>query len=366
MAYSHVQGLATILTRFSTPQKTCSNELERRLLQWYFLLEDHCCLVSVFPPCLHITWRRENIRVRQRLWTDIKRSNDDGKGANEFEQNARLSNESGGLNDDLNPRVLDDILQELWIHVPTLADALQEFHKLKELEGDELRDRFHNLNLLLKEVQSAMMELWNSERVTELLRDLDPTGWQPRSTSSQYPPSPKEQTHPYHTSSQQSTLSASPIPYRCKFRLAGYFRLTFLSIKSYIPIILQRIPRPQPLRTNHSETNGEKTATCFQDHKTLRLAADEMCGIYAGLEYFPFDLLMPCSYPLTMACFSCSPELREWLWLKFERFEESGVFFGPLKTALMTLRDYLPEELGKVKEVQKRLLVEDTAASTRN
>ena len=335
-------------------------------------------LVSAFPPCLHITWRQENVRVRHRLWNHKKQGNNDVEGFDTSEQKGRLSGENGGLtDDDLNAWALDDLLQELWIHVPTLANALQEFRKLKELEGDELRVKSYKLNLVLKEVQSAMMELWNSDRVTELLRELELVDGQSPSTSSPCPASQK-QTHPRHTSSQQVELSASPIPYHCKFRLAGYFRLTFLSIKSYIPIVLQRPPRPQPLRTNHAEMSGEKTNThsphtdtYFQDHEALQFSADEMCRTFAGLEEsFPLDMLMPCSYPLTMACFSCSRELREWLWLKFEKFEEAGVFFGPLKSALVTLRDYLPEELGRANEVRKRVLnvgaIEDTTASIRD
>ena len=113
------------------------------------------------------------------------------EGFDTFEQKGRLS---GGLTDDA--RVLDDLLQELWIHVPTLANALQEFHKLKELKGDELRDESYKLNLVLKEVQSAMMELWNSDRVTELLRELEPTDGQPSSTSSRVRrPKSNKQTH---------------------------------------------------------------------------------------------------------------------------------------------------------------------------
>ena len=106
-----------------------------------------------------------------------------------------------------------------------------------------------------------------------------------------------------------------------------------------------------------------------KESDTVEFYAFEICRTFAAVEdAFGEDLsaLLPCFHSLSMAGFSCPPNVRMWLWHKLAHFEELGhQYVEPVKKNLSVVWG-MPELLtmgfrwqGPLQEQKKVLRAED-------
>ena len=237
-----------------------------------------CCLLLACHTNLPRTWRNEEVRVREYL----------------------ASIEYPLLSEDrLNARLVDDIFQELWRVVPHIIDTLAAIPQLKTLNGDTRANVIDQLETNLLHVRRTLEDLIMSSRFTKLVETIE-TGF------------------PWLSRHSECCPDLPFPPFRFLFPQAGTLRLSVLSLRNYLRVILYG-----PIRAS-----GVVIEELELDCKFTEDYAYEICRSFAAIEdEFGEDMapLMSCFYTLVMAGFTCPEELRMWLWHKLAHFEEYGL-----------------------------------------
>lgn len=237
-------------------------------------------------------WREENVRARQK------------QARAEYPY---LSSE------ERKKRLLDDLTPQLGTLMHPYADVLYGLSRLTALNEPEKSRQGARLLTQLELVYTGLLSFGSSLAAVELFQPMDYSLIRP---------------------SQHSTCCPSPpfLPSFLQFPPAGYFEMKLLSMRIYMHMVLYK-----PLRS-FAPPGAELE---IDKHEDAMTCAYQICRRFAGLEYaFEHnpDQLFPCFSLLTMAGFTCHPELRKWVWSKLCHFEQLGQFvFGPVKRNLSVL-----------------------------
>ena len=263
---------------FSTPERQCRTSLGRNLLEWYCDLEDHCCFLQAKKCLLPKAWRHENIRARRELARiELPHLSEDER---------KISLGDPGLMLDLFKKILKENST-----VRQTEEAAREIKGKQQTRNPKKKDMLY--------IQNSLKELTESERASELLK-ITESGVVANQT--------------------RYSECCPPLPFTpCIFHFpeAGLIRLTFLSLHNFLHVVLYGPLREAGLRVESLE----------KERDTVEYYAFEICRTFAAVEdAFGDDLgvLLPCFNPLSMAGFSCPPDLRMWLWHKLVHFEALG------------------------------------------
>jgi hypothetical protein len=114
--FRHVNGAAQIFQTRTNATQLCSSSLGRQVFNWYRLIEDECCLILSCRGALPTAWRQEHFRIRKII---------------SVAEHKLLPTEQ------LQGRILEDVLQATLDILPAMADALATIPDLKRSTGDE-------------------------------------------------------------------------------------------------------------------------------------------------------------------------------------------------------------------------------------
>jgi hypothetical protein len=117
------------------------------LLDWYWTLEDHCCLILCRRPPLPISWREKALRIRRKTAVMDCPS---------------LSQEAWRV------RRLDDLWQELTAANPLLAEAITIVLSLQTLEPNSRKPRLADLERLLTSIWNKLSTIRESRETRDL------------------------------------------------------------------------------------------------------------------------------------------------------------------------------------------------------
>ena len=211
-------------------------------------------------------------------------------------------------------RLLDDLWQETWVSIlPSFVEAALTVVSLNQLHGKQLTD---TVDALEKNIWS----LWDS-----LIRIKESPVWSSLFDATEVSLDSYSKLH--------SGCCPQP-PFRSLLKYAyppaAIFDLNITSMRQFV-LIHMYVPAQQA--GCHIEILDQEIERFGIHHR-----AYDMCRIFAAIEEafenYP-GALMPCFYPILMAGFSCTSELREWFWHKLAHFEELGsTFIEPCKRQL--------------------------------
>lgn len=293
-----MKGAALILQTHSSATQLCSSALGRNLFKWYGLIEDECCLLLGCRPALPKAWRQEDLRIRRFI------------AASEYSQVSK---------DQLQSRILDDVLQGIMAIVPNMADVLATIPELKGSIGEKRMKMIDHIQSKLIYILDYLESLRTSRPVMQLFQTIE-VGFPYRATDSACCPE----------------LPFSPI--RFLYPPAGVVFICFLAIRNYIMVMLYAPIQADGVRIERLELESK-----FDEHN-----AYEMCRAYAAIEgEFDDDLscLLSCFRPMTVAGLSCPTGLRRWYWHKLGHLEGLGAtYIEPVKRYISVVLG-LPEIL---------------------
>jgi hypothetical protein len=275
--FRHVEGAALIFQRQSTATQICSSILGRNLFKWYTLIEDECCLLLSCHSALPKKWRREDLRIRKLI------------AASDY---SRVST------DQLQSRMLDDVLQAITAIVPTMADVVATIPTLNGLTGDKRVKTIIYLESKLIYILDYLTTLRTSRLVMHLFQTI-------------------EVGFPWKTRHSACCPELPFPPFRFIYPEAGVVFITFLALCNYVQVVLYA-----PIQANGIRIERLEVESKYGEYLAL-----EMCRGYAAIEdEFGDDLtyLLPCLRPLSVAGFSCPRELQKWYWHKLAHFELLG------------------------------------------
>jgi hypothetical protein len=150
--FRHVNGAAQIFQTRTNASQLCSSPLGRHLFKWYNLIEDECCLLLSCRGALPPAWRQEDFRVRKSI------------AALEY---SRVSK------DELQLRMLDDVLQATLDIMPTMADALATIPELNRSTGDNRTEVVARLESKLVYIIDYVESLRTSPLVKPLIQTVE-------------------------------------------------------------------------------------------------------------------------------------------------------------------------------------------------
>ena len=273
--FRHVKGAALIFQLRTDATRLCSTVLGRNLLKWYNLVEDECCLLLCCRSALPKTWRQEDLRIRRLL------------AASEYSQVPK---------DQLQSRILDDVLQATLIIIPSMADAIATIPELDESTGDERAKIIVYLESTLIYILDHVATLRASRLVMQLLQTI-------------------EVGFPWRTKHSVCCPDLPFPPFQFLYPPAGMVFICLQAIRNYVQVILYPPIKANGVRIEKLELESE-----FDEYH-----AYEMCRAYAAIEDefgHNSSCLLSCFRPLSVAGFSCPREIRSWYWHKLVHFEQ--------------------------------------------
>jgi hypothetical protein len=272
-----VKGAALILQKRTCATQFCSSVLGRNLFKWYNLVEDECCLLLSCRAALPTTWRHEDLRIRKLIST--------------FDY-VRVSK------DQLQSRILDDVLQATLVIIPTMADAIATIPELNGAVGNKRTKTIVYLESKLTSILDHVASLKNSQVVMQLLQTV-------------------EIGFPWKTKHSSCCPELPFPPFRFLYPPAGMVFICLQAIRNYVQVILYPPIQAKGVRIERLELESK-----FDEYH-----ASEMCRGYAAIEdEFGDDssCLLSCFRPLSVAGFSCPQKLKRWYWHKLVHFEQLG------------------------------------------
>lgn len=150
--FRHVSGAAQIFQSRTSAIQLCSSAPGRNLFKWYGLIEDECCLLLCCRGALPPTWRQEDFRIRKLI------------ASSEY---SRVSK------DQLQARVLDDVLQATLDIIPTMADALTTLLELNRAIGDKRDEIIAHLESDMVYILNYVESLRTSRLVAPLIQTVE-------------------------------------------------------------------------------------------------------------------------------------------------------------------------------------------------
>jgi len=275
--FRHVKGAALVFQTRTSATQLCSSVLGRNLFKWYNLIEDECCLLLSCRSALPKTWRQEDLRIRRLI------------AASEY---SRLPK------DQLQSRIVDDVLQATLTIIPSMADAIATIPELNESVGDKRAKTIVYLESTLIYILDHVVTLKTSRLVMQLLETI-------------------EVGFPWRTKHSACCPELPFPPFRFLYPPAGMVFICLQAIRNYVQVILY-----PPIKANGIRIERLELESQFDEYN-----AYEMCRGYAAIEdEFGDDstCLLSCFRPLSVAGFSCPAELRTWYWHKLIHFEQLG------------------------------------------
>lgn len=272
--FQHVKGAALVFQTRTTAAQLCSSTLGRSIFKWYNLIEDECCLLLSCRGALPKAWRQEDMRIRKLI------------SSSEY---TRVSK------DQLQSRILDDVLQAAFTIVPTAAEVLEAIPGLKESSGEKRVKTIAYLESKMLHILDYLESLRTSRLVTQLLQTI-------------------EVGFPWKTRHSECCPRLPFPPFRFIHPPAGIVFICLLALRNYVLAILYPPIQADGVRIERLEYESQ-----FNEYYAL-----EMCRGYAAIEdEFGDDmsLLLSCFRPLSVAGFSCPKEIRSWYWHKLAHFE---------------------------------------------
>jgi len=225
--FRHVNGAAQIFQSRTNATKLCSSLLGRHLFKWYSLIEDECCLLLSCRGALPPVWRQEDFRIRKII------------AASEY---------SSVSKDQLQLRILDDVLQATLDIIPTMADALATIPHLTRETGNKRTEAIAHFESSL----IYILDYVESLRTSPLVRSLIQTTEVGFPWKTRYSPCCPELPFP---------------PFRFTYPPAGMVFICLQAIQLYVqvphPLIHYHLTIPgNPLSTHQSGWNpNRKTRT---------------------------------------------------------------------------------------------------------
>jgi hypothetical protein len=269
-----VKGAALIFQKRTNATEFCSSVLGRNLFKWYNLIEDECCLLLCDRSALPKSWRHEDLRIRKLIAMD---------------DYSRVSK------DQLQSRILDDVLQATLTVIPSMIDAIATIPELNRSVGNKRAKTILYLESKLIYIFDHVITLKNSRLVKELLQTI-------------------EVGFPWKTRHSTCCPQLPFPPFRFLYPPGGMVFICLQAIRNYVQTVLY-----PPLKANGVRIEKLELESEFDEHN-----AYEMCRAYAAIEdEFGDDpsCLLSCFRPLSVAGFSCPQELRRWYWHKLAHFE---------------------------------------------
>lgn len=282
------------------PAQFCSTVVGRCLLEWYIQIEDYCCMLGAYRFLLPLSWRDENVRIRNQI------------ARHDY---PRLSGQKRKA------RILDDVWPQFFAFMPKISDVVHKVPGLKSLVGKYKTETALELDRNIQSFQQTIGDYLKLPNVQEVLQ-------------------PAQLPNPY-ISKHASCCPPFPfVPYVMQFPPAGIFRMVTMTINCYIyAVIYPSIQKASTVVDERIQSEG----------KDLSYYSIEVCRIFAGLEDTlgkgP-DSLIPLFTQLVLVTPFCPSELRLWLWYKLVHFENLGMItVDPIKRSLSRLWD-MPDITG--------------------
>ena len=310
--FRHVKGAALIFQKRTNAAEFCSSVLGRNLFKWYCLIEDECCLLLCHRSGLPKSWRHEDLRIRRQIATH---------------------DYSHVSKDQLQSRILDDVLQATLTVIPSMIDAIATIPELNGSVGNKRAKTIVYLESKLIYIFDHVVTLKNSRLAMQLLQTI-------------------EVGFPWKTRHSVCCPELPFPPFRFLYPPAGMVFICLQAIRNYVQTVLY-----PPLKANGVRIERLELESEFDEYN-----AYEMCRGYAAIEdEFGDDssCLLSCFRPLSVAGFSCPRELRSWYWHKLAHFERLGPkYVEPVRRYLSVIWG-MPELLTKDFESWKQTSLEN-------
>ena len=241
--------------------------------------------------------------------------------------------------------LLNNFVSEFWGTIPYVTDILSTIPQLKVLKGPRLLELENRIKADISYIQRRLKAVLESLYASEILKV-------------------KETGISYYNRHSECCPPPPFAPCTIAFPPGEILRITLLAFHNYVHLILYEPLRKSGLRVESLEKGSD----------SVESYALEICRTFAAIEDAVEDTsdLLPCFQSLSMAAFSCPPQLRLWLWHKLAHFEElASHYVEPFKKALAVLwrmPEILTMGFGLRKPMQgqnKSLSVDDVELATK-